>query len=99
MLCSDDVGGLLEVVEWGSMVGVPGRKGVASSKGCEGELLWSGVLSCWSWLSSSPFAAGVGASLYDCEEPMSSLNVSKSLLPSSFGSSRSRAARMSWTDG
>jgi hypothetical protein len=95
MLWSDDVGGLLEVVESGSMVGDPGRKGVASSKGCEGDLIWSGVLSWWSWLSSTPLAAGVGASLSDCEDPMSSLNASKSLLPSSFGSSRSRAASMS----
>jgi hypothetical protein len=34
MLWSDDVGGLLEIAESGSMVGDPGRKGVASSKGC-----------------------------------------------------------------
>jgi hypothetical protein len=33
MLWSDEVGGLLEIVEVGSRVGVPGKKGVASSQG------------------------------------------------------------------
>jgi hypothetical protein len=99
MLWSDDVSGLVEIVEVGSRVGVPGKKGVASSQDSEGDVLWSGVLPWWSWPSVPISRPESGVSLSDCEDPTSSLNVSKSLLPSSLGSSRSRAASMSWTDG
>jgi hypothetical protein len=99
MLWSGDDGGLLEIVKWDSRVGVPGKKEVASSQGSEGDSPWSGVLSWWSLLSATLSRTDPWVSFSDCEDPTSSLNVSKSLLPLSFGSNRSRAASMSWTDG
>jgi hypothetical protein len=96
---SDEEGALLESHEVGGRMGVPWKNKMKSSQGSEGDLLWPRALSWRSRPSATPSRSEAGESLGGCVDPTTSLNVSNSLLPSSFGSSRSSAASISWTEG